>query len=127
MGMWKVTPTDLWEKNKKFYDKKHPRELAAVLNNLNRYLMLLNCSPNASAARAGYLHDEPLGVVAIDQKAGGQGLQETRMYVYPDSASRMLYLITIGNKAEQSDDIKIAKKFVEDHFPKPQPTTPREA
>jgi hypothetical protein len=117
--MWNVSPTEQWQKDRKFYDKKHPRELSAVLNNLIRYQSLLNCSPNARSAIAGYLHPEPGGVVAIDQKGGGPGLQETRMYTYPHEAEKLLYLITIGNKSSQHDDIQFSKKFVQDHFPVP--------
>lgn len=115
--MWSIAPTTQWEKDRKFYDKKHSRELDAVLNNLNRYLPLLNCAPNAKSVVAGYLHPEPGGVVAIDQKAGGPNLQETRMYTYPDEAEKVLYLITIGNKNEQHDDIQFSKGFVADNFP----------
>lgn len=116
-GMWDISPTTQWDKDRKFYEKKHSRELAAVLNNLSRYLALLNCSKNARCAIAGYLHSEPHGVVAIDQKGGGSGLQETRLYVYPDEASKLLYLITIGNKDTQQADIKLSSRFIADYFP----------
>ena len=115
--MWEPSPTTQWEKDKKFYDKKHPRELAAVTNNLIRFLSLLNCSKNAKCATAGYAHPEPHGIVALDQKAGGPNLQETRMYVFPNEAEQVLYLITIGNKNTQHDDIQFSKRFVSDHFP----------
>ena len=34
-----------------------------------------------------------------------------------DEAEQVLYLITIGNKDTQHDDIQLSKKFVTDHFP----------
>lgn len=114
--MWTVVATEQWLKDAKRYEKKHPRELEAVLNNLGRYLCLLKIVPNAKAALAGYLHPEPAGVVAIDQKGGGGSLQETRAYTYADEAEKVLYLITIGNKDSQSNDVKLGKQFVEDHF-----------
>jgi hypothetical protein len=73
----------------------------------------LNQSKNAKAVQAGFLHHEPKGVVAIDQKAGGQGLQETRLYTYAVEESKELHLITIGNKNRQSEDIKLASDFVD--------------
>lgn len=116
--MWNIPPTTQWERDHNYYDKNHPRELAALLNNLTRYLSLINCSPNAKSAFAGYLHFEAAGVVAIDQKGGGPNLQETRMYTYADEAQKMLYLITIGNKNTQRKDVQFSKNFVNDTFPK---------
>ena len=111
--MWQVKPTDRWQKDHKHYSKKHARELAAVLNNLDRYLSLLEVLPNSKCAAAGYLHPEQGGVLAIDQRGGGGNLQETRLYTYAHEACRVLYLITIGNKDSQPADILAAKRFVE--------------
>lgn len=111
--MWQVEPTNQWEKDQKHYAKKHPRELAAVLNNLDRYLSLLKHLPNARCASAGYLHPEPGGVMAIDQRGGGGNLQETRLYTFADQARCVLFLITIGNKDSQSNDVLISKRFAE--------------
>jgi hypothetical protein len=110
--MWKLEPTTQWDKDRKWYEKKHPNELAAVLHNLKRYVAQLNASPNPKSFMAGYIHPEPHGVVAIDQKAGGGNLQETRLYVYPSEAQKVLYLITIGNKDEQATDIQLCSEFV---------------
>ena len=92
--------------------KKKPAELAAVLHNLKRYHAQLNAAPNPKAFTAGYMHAEPHGVVAIDQKGGGGNLQETRLYVYPCEARKVLYIITIGNKDEQAADIQFCGEFV---------------
>jgi hypothetical protein len=61
---------------------------------------------------AGYIHPEPHGVVAIDQKGGGGNLQETRLYVYPHEERNVLYIITIGNKDEQPADVQFCSEFV---------------
>ncbi|PIW61358.1 MAG: hypothetical protein COW13_03365 [Candidatus Omnitrophica bacterium CG12_big_fil_rev_8_21_14_0_65_50_5] len=62
---------------------------------------------------AGYIHDEGKGIRAIDQRGGGKGkLQQTRLYVYPDIETKVLYLITIGDKQSQKDDIKQSADFV---------------
>ncbi len=92
--------------------KKHPRELAAVLHNLQRYLDQLNAAPNARAVQAGYLHHEPGGVVAVDQKSGGKGLQETRLYTFADAGTETVYLITLGDKGSQPTDVKFCSDFV---------------
>lgn len=119
MNAWRIEPTDQFSADQAWYAKKHARELEAVLNNLIRYVSQLKQSKNALCVQAGYLHHEPHGVVAIDQKGAGPALQETRLYVYPDDQKRVLYLITIGNKNTQSDDIKLATRFVESLKPAP--------
>lgn len=101
-----------WRKAFKQYDKKHPDELAAVLHNLDRFLLQLNSSPNPGCIQAGYLHKEPQGIMAVDQKGKKPYLQETRLYTYPQEAQQVLHLITIGNKNSQSSDIKNCLKFL---------------
>ena len=122
--MWHIETTNQWERDSKYYQKKHPAELAAVLRNLDRYLSLLNSAKNPKAVHAGFLHHEQAGVVAVDQKGGGGNLQETRLYTYADAASQLLYIITAGNKNEQPDDIAFAKEFVQSNFPEPAPNLP---
>jgi hypothetical protein len=111
--MWEIDQSEQWPKDRKWYEKKRPNELAAVLNNLDRYLTQLNSAANSKVVQAGYLHHEPHGVVAIDQKGGGGNLQETRLYTFADDSNKVLYIITIGNKADQDSDIEFSKKFVD--------------
>lgn len=122
--MWEIGPTIQWQKDSKYYEKKHPAELAAVLRNLKRFLALLDTAPNCRAVQAGFLHPEPKGVIAVDQKGGGGNLQETRLYTFPDQAKKLLYIITIGNKNEQSADIQLSKDFVDSLRPTPSQTPP---
>ena len=63
--MWQLEPTTQWERDKKWYEKKRPDELAGVLYNLKRYIHQLNAAPNPKAIMAGYIHPEPMGVVAL--------------------------------------------------------------
>jgi hypothetical protein len=114
--MWEIETSLQWEKDRKFYEKKRPRELAAVLRNLDRYQKMLLGAPNSKTVQAGFLHSEPSRVVAIDQKGGGAALQETRLYTYADDKNKILYIITVGNKDEQQDDISFAKDFVSNLF-----------
>ena len=111
--MWELATTELYEHDAKHYLKKHPRELQAVKRNLARYLEQIAKAPNSRAVKLGFLHDEPAGVIAIDQSGGGKGLQETRLYTFADDSSRTLWLITVGNKAEQAKDIQFSRRFVE--------------
>jgi hypothetical protein len=62
---------------------------------------------------AGYIHDEGKGIRAIDQRGGAKGkLRQTRLYLYPDVDSKVLYLVTIGDKNSQKADVKLSADFV---------------
>jgi len=86
--------------------------MSAVLRNLERYLSQLKNAPNSQVVAAGFLHKEPMGIRAIDQKGRGRNLQETRLCTYADDAKQVVYLITMGNKDTQADDIALSKEFV---------------
>lgn len=79
---WGLARTETYQKHFRHYEKNHPNELAAVLNNLTRYMVALNVAPHPRLIQAGYLHHEPAGVVAIDQRGGEGRLQATRLYTY---------------------------------------------
>ena len=109
---------DPMAKGREAIPQRRQRELAAILNNLDRYLALLKIVPNARAAVAGFLHPEPGGVVAIDQKGSGvSNLEETRAYTYAEEAGKVLHLITIGNKDSQPSDILLSRRYVQDLSP----------
>jgi hypothetical protein len=110
--MWKIKSTDEYQKWLKHYQKKRPRELAAVLDNLDTYYKTLISGTKPKQAVFGFVHSEPRDVVAIDQKGGGPSLAQTRLYVYPDLTREVLYVITLGDKKSQKDDIAICKDFV---------------
>jgi hypothetical protein len=111
--MWALEITTQFEKDQKHYSKKRPNELSATLNNLQRLLSILNTGKKPGTFQAGFIHEEPGGVLAVDQKGGGKNLQETRLYTFPDSETETLHLITIGNKKNQSNDIQLAKHFAQ--------------
>ena len=107
--MWSVEPSDDYLRRHKRHEKKHPRELAAVLDNLDTFFDRI---ARGVQGPAGFLHPEPLGVLAIDQKGGGKALAETRLYVYPDEDEEVLHIITLGDKRSQADDIGLCREFV---------------
>ena len=110
--MWSVAPSDDYLRRHKRYEKKHSRELAAVLDNLDTFLTALREGAKVQQVKAGFLHPEPLGVLAIDHKGGGKALAETRLYVYPDEDGEVLHIITLGDKRSQADDIGLCREFV---------------
>ena len=110
--MWNLSLEAEYEKRARKWPKKHQREFVATHNNLDTFFNTLNSGASVEQARFGFVHPEPHGIVAIDQKGGGTGLKETRLYVYPDRTSNVLYLITIGDKKTQKSDIRYASEFV---------------
>lgn len=103
--MWQQEPTDDFQRQLRWFEKKRPRELAAVLVNLQTYLTALNAGSQPLQIGYRFIHPEGHGVVAIDQKGGGKSLAETRLYAYPDAVERILYLLTIGDKNSQRADV----------------------
>jgi hypothetical protein len=102
---WVLLPHSSYLRDLRWYTKKRPAELAAVLRNLDRTMTLLANSPHARTIQAGFLHTEPHGMVAIDQRGGVGRLQETRLYCYAQADLRTLHLLGIGDKSSQSADL----------------------
>ncbi len=111
--MWEVQPDDDYLKRVRKWPKKYQRELVAVLNNLDTFLGALNQGAKPDQARFGFLHAEPRGVLAIDQKGGGSSLKQTRLYIYPDTRTQLVHLITLGDKDSQKRDVAYASEFVD--------------
>jgi hypothetical protein len=112
---WTLEKTDEVTRRFKRWSKKNKRELAAVLANLDRLLTALNSGANLESIKFGFIHREPNGVIAIDQKGGGAGLSQARLYCYPHKGALVVHLITLGDKnSQKNQDIPFCKKFVLD-------------
>ena len=112
MTDWVLEESPFFVRRFKKYQKKHQKETIAVLNNLDTYLRTLNNGIKPALIHAGFVHREPHGIVAIDQKGAKGGTRETRLYVYAFETGNILYLITIGDKRSQQRDIADCKEFV---------------
>lgn len=110
--MWSVEPSDEYLRRHKRFEKKRPRELAAMLHNLDVFTQALQSGAKPQNAKFGFVHVEPLNVLAIDQKGGGAGLAQARLYVYAHTETLTVHLLTIGDKQSQSDDIAFCKEYV---------------
>lgn len=115
MMIWTIQTTEKFENQKNRWPKKHKRELAAVMSNLEKVFLAFRDGAKIEAVRTfGFIHSEPAGVLAIDQKGGhGQGLKEVRLYVYPDTETKVLYVIILGDKKSQKADIKYCSDCVQ--------------
>lgn len=112
MEEWLIQVEDTCSRKLKKYEKKCPNELRSVKANLARYFEVIKRGVHPQFVTAGYIHNEGKGVKALDQKGSDLELRETRLYVYPDLDQKILYLITIGDKKSQSDDIKLSHSFI---------------
>ncbi len=114
MSSWQIEFTDKYERKLRWYEKKQANELLAVLNNLDTYFESLKCAGNPLQVNAGFIHPEPVGIKAIDQKGGNKKikLKQTRLYIFPCTEEKVLYALTIGNKQSQKEDIKWCQDFV---------------
>lgn len=110
--MWKIEITDDYKRSHKWFEKKRPRELKAVLDNLDTFHKALTDGLMPQQIKMGCIHPEPHGVLAIDQKGGGKSLSQTRLYIYPDIDTKILHIITLGDKGSQQKDIGLCNDFV---------------
>jgi hypothetical protein len=112
MSFWNIEPTDKFLRKYKLFENKYPSQLIAMWNNLDTYMKVLQKTDNPLVITGGYIHPEGQGIVAIDQTKAEVKLKETRLYVYPDTRTKNLFLLIIGDKRTQKDDIQYAKKCV---------------
>jgi hypothetical protein len=114
LTMWTLAEaTEDYLRRQKRYEKKKRKQLMAVLDNLDTFMKALNDGLTLEqVATFGFVHPEPHGVLAIDQKGGGK-LAQTRLYIYPDKESLMAYRVTLGDKGSQQEDIQTCNRFVE--------------
>jgi len=98
----------------KHFQKKHPNELKAVLDNLDTYLKALIARGEPQGIQLNFArHKEPCGAKSIDQGSTKGKLRQTRLYFYADSDTQTLYLITLGDKNDQrNSDIQTCRQFM---------------
>ena len=109
--MWEIERHDDFYKRIKTFQKKYRRELQNALDNLDTFHLALQAGAKPSQIKKGFIHAEPHGVLAIDQKGHGKHLKETRLYIYADQREQVIHVITIGDKDSQEDDIKFCSEF----------------
>ena len=112
-SIWTIEqPIDDLDKMSKPLVKKYRRELKNLLVNLQIYLDALNAGATPVQIQRGFIHQEPHGVLAIDQRGEGKGLKEFRLYIYPDPGQQKLYLLALGDKNTQKSDIGLSTQWV---------------
>ncbi|MCK4401958.1 hypothetical protein KAW08_06630 [bacterium] len=81
---------------------------------MDTYFESLRRDINPLQINAGFIHHEPIGIKAVDQKGGNKKikLKQTRLYIFPYTEEKVLYALTIGDKQSQKEDIKWCQDFV---------------
>lgn len=110
--MWTIQKSPIFEARFKRFQKKHPEESKAVLNNLDTYFKALCAGANPVNIQAGYIHHEPDGLKALDQKGGKGKMMQSRLYIFPEEEAKFLHVISIGTKSDQSGDISECRDYI---------------
>jgi len=79
-----------------------------TLQNLEKYRLALEDGVPPRQIKAGFIHGEPRGVIAIDPSGFGDNLSATRLYIY--LKANTVFLLTVGDKSSQREDIAYCRK-----------------
>lgn len=116
--MWELEPYIGFENQYKKFSKKHEDEASAALNNLQTYISVLERTNSVQVANhQPFVRREPDGMVAIDERGAeidrkhGK-LKATRLYVYAYVENETVYLLGIGDKDSQRQDIATCREKV---------------
>ena len=116
--VWGIQESDFFEKKFSRFRKKNKGIDQLLLDNLDTYFNTLKSGSLPINIKAGFIHSEPHGIKAIDQKGSkGEGMgtpKEARLYIFPDTETLILHLFTVGDKNSQTPDIKDCISFVKD-------------
>lgn len=102
--------------------KKRPHELITVSSNFDQYMKALRggANPTDLIRRLSFVHNEREGVYAVDQrpvscpdpKMKKMKLSQTRLYFYPEAETSTVFVLTIGDKNNQREDVAACHQFV---------------
>lgn len=114
--MWTLEYQGTLEKELKPFAKKHQQAISNVLKNLQVFQAALNEGAQPGGIRRAFVHPEPGGVIALDQKGKGKGLKQFRLYVYPDTEYNTLYVLRFGDKQSQQADLADCAVWLNEHL-----------
>ena len=109
--MWYTEDREAIRSGFKRVSKNYPEEYTACFANLEKILTILNSGNKISGFKVGFFRSEGDGLYRIGQ-TGVKDAKEVRLYVYPDTESEMMYVLSMGTKESQQNDIKEAKKRI---------------
>lgn len=113
--MWVLKEPDnaqLQRRTKRFA-KTHRQELKNLFDNLHSYLLALKGNLSPQQIIRGYVHNEPRGIKALDESGPGKHRKALRLYIYPETETQTLFVLAVGDKRTQGEDIRECVRFVE--------------
>jgi len=110
---WSIDTKFALQAKFKQFSSAHPREYASLFANLNRILQHLRGGAKVGGFQIGFFRSEGAGVYRIGQ-SGVPHAKESRLYVFPEQNNQTgtMYILTIGDKDSQSQDVNDAKGIV---------------
>ena len=99
-----------FQRRYKKFAKSKEQEVLNCFENLQRVLDGLN--EGASLGELVFLHKESQGLFACDQHGPGKVKKELRLYFYPDEDEERIYVLQIGDKSTQQEDIKVCRELI---------------
>ncbi len=90
---------------------KHRREYDSMFANLNKIMGLLREGHKVGSFQVGFFRPEGEGLFRVGQ-TGVPSAKESRLYVFPDQEKRVMYVLNIGTKERQGEDINEAHEVV---------------
>ena len=95
----------------KKFNKIHPAEFQSCFANLDKLTVMLNAGHTIGSFHLGFFRSESGGLYRVGQ-TGVVSAKESRLYIYPVEARRLIYILGIGTKETQQADIRNAKKCI---------------
>ncbi len=112
--MWEIELSDKYLRKQKQFSRRHPAVLEALRFNADRYHKALSAGVNPMQITGGVRPEKYHGLVAIDTRGAPRKTAVARLYLYPDTEAQVLHFITMGFKNTQPDDLKEAKRYVDE-------------
>jgi hypothetical protein len=94
------------------FAEDYEREYISLFTNLNRIVQHLNGGAKIGGFQIGFFRPEGGGVYRIGQSAVPYA-KESRLYTFPNQDNQTIYILTIGTKDRQTEDINEAKAITE--------------
>ena len=109
---WSIENKYATQKKFEKFAADRPREFASLFANLDRIVRHLNGGAKVGGFQMGYFRSEGEGVYRIGQTAV-QHAKESRLYIFPSQSNQTIYILTVGTKDRQPEDINEAKAIAD--------------
>lgn len=110
---WTISREYCGKNNLKKFTKQHRDEALQCFTNLERFLNHLNeYNPENTAFVTGIVRQEGGGLVAADTRGLDGSHRVSRLYAWPCKTNRTIYILRIGDKDTQTNDIRECRSLI---------------